>query len=57
MLYITFPKKLVVTGESEMGVRVRREVGMATKRQILGSTGDPCGDGTILDGGYTYAYR
>lgn len=40
-----------------MRVRVRREVGMATKRQILGSTGDPCGDGTILDGGYTYAYR
>lgn len=40
-----------------MGVRVRREVGVATKRQILGSTRDACGDGTILDGGYTYEYR
>lgn len=57
MLYLAFPKKLVITGGSEMGVRVRREVGVATKRQILGSTRDACGDGTILDGGYTYEYR
>ena len=47
------PPKISGYWVSETGVRVRRQVDAATKRQILGNTRDPCSDGTVLDGGYT----